>query len=120
MNKKRGNTKFNFDECKNDIFVCTRKELCHSLFCCFLFDNKLHNKNIRIENNLVTQFNIKSITIQENPTYREVESTIEKLNVTASPKYLYHGQSIHRLAQKYYGINYNKDYTSQMTPQVFK
>ena len=89
-------------------------------FVVFLFDNKLHNKTIRIENNLVTQFNIKSITIQENPTYREVESTMEKLNVSASPKYLYHGQSIHRLAHEYYEIIYNKDYTSQMTPQVLK
>jgi hypothetical protein len=118
--QKRENTKFNFDECKTDIFVCVNKGLCHSLFCYYLFNNKLHNKNIRVENNFVTQFNIKGITIQENETYKEVESTIERLNITAFPKYLYHGQSIHRLANEYYEMNYNKDYTSQMTPQILE
>ena len=32
--------------------------------------------------------------------------------------YFYHGQSIHRLAYEYYERNYDKDYTSQMTPQI--
>ena len=103
------NPRFDFNECKNDFVVCTCKELCHYLFCHFLCTNQLHNKNVRTENNIVTQFNIKHITIQEKPTYREVVSTIEKLNVTASPKYLYHGQSIHRLAHEYYERDYNKD-----------
>ena len=80
--------------------------------------NKLHNKNVRTENNTIVQFNIKNITIQENTTYKDVASTIEKLNVMESPAYLYHGQSIHRLAHEYYEQNYNKDYTSNMTPQV--
>ena len=34
------------------------------------------------------------------------------------PTYLYDGQSIHRLAHEYYENNYNKYYTSQMTPQI--
>ena len=61
------------------------------------------------------------MTFQENPTYKDVSSTIDKLNLMLTyqePKYFYHGQSIHRLAHEYYERNYNKDYTSQMTPQI--
>ena len=61
------------------------------------------------------------MTFQENPTYKDVSSTIDKLNLMLTyqePKYVHHGQSIHRLAHKYYKRQYNKDYTSQMTPQI--
>ena len=33
-------------------------------------------------------------------------------------KNIYHGQSIHRLAFEYYDRNYNKEYKSEMSPQV--
>ena len=64
-----------------DIFVCTTKDVFHALFYNLLWAGKLHNKNIRTENNKIAQFNINDITIQENPTYFEVSSTIDKLNL---------------------------------------
>ena len=61
------------------------------------------------------------MTIQENINYREVVSTIERLNSTITSdaeRYIYHGQPIHRLAHEYYERNYNKDFKSQLSPQV--
>ena len=61
------------------------------------------------------------MTIQENTDYREVASTIETLNrniVSDEDKYIHHGRSIHRLAFEYYERNYNKEYKSEMSPQI--
>ena len=112
---------FKLKECERDICVCTIKGAIHDLFYDLLRKQELHNSNIRVEDNKIVQFNIRGMTFQENPTYKDVSSTIDKLNLTLTyqePKYFYHGQSIHRLAHEYYERNYNKDYTSQMTPQI--
>ena len=108
---------FDLKECACDIFVCTIKGAVHDLFYGLLQKNTLHNLNVRTENNKIVQFNINGITIQENPTYKDVSSTIDKLNFNQEQKYVYHGQSIHRLAHEYYERNYNKDCSSQMTPR---
>ena len=84
---------------------------------------QLHNSNVCVQYNELAQFNISGMTFQENPTYRDVSSTIDKLNLMLTyqePKQLYHGQPIHRLAHEYYERNYNKDYTSQMTSKFQK
>ena len=90
---------------------------------CFIYylRNLLYNKNVRTDNARIIQFDINNITIQENTDYREVASTIETLNKNINPednKYIYHGQTIHRLAHEYYERNFNKDYVSEMSPQV--
>ena len=61
------------------------------------------------------------MTIQENTDYKEVVSTIDILNkdiVSDKDTYFYHGQSIHILAFEYYERNYNKEYKSELSPQV--
>jgi hypothetical protein len=63
----------------------------------------------RIEHG-ITQLNIGNITIQENTSYGDVASTIEHLNTNITidaDKYMYHGQTIHRLAHEYYERNHN-------------
>ena len=112
---------FDMELCKNDIFVCETPHVIHDLFYTLLKKNMLYNKNIRVNNTRITQFNIGNITIQENTDYKDVASTIEHLNTNITidaDKYLYHGQSIHRLAHDYYERNHNKNYNSQMSPQV--
>ena len=112
---------FDLKECSRDIFVCTIKGAVHTLFYNLLRKGKLHSLNVRTENNKIVQFNIGSVTIQEHATYNDVALTINTLNLMLTnqePKYMYNGQSIHRLAHEYYERNYNKDYTSQMTPQI--
>ena len=81
----------------------------------------MFNKNVRTDHSLITQFDIGEITIQENTDYKEVASTIERLNLTITSEteqYIYHGQSIHRLAYEYYERNHNKEFKSQLSPQV--
>ena len=56
---------FDLVECVRDIFVCTIKGAVHDLFYKLLQKNKLHNLNVRTENNKIVQFNIGGITIQE-------------------------------------------------------
>ena len=99
-------------------FVCTIKGAIHDLFYNLLRKQELHNSNIRVEDNKIVQFNIRGMTFQENPTYKDVSSTIDKLNLLLTyqePKYFYHGQSIHRLAHEYYERQYNKDYVTNDT-----
>ena len=96
---------FDLKECAHDIFVCTIKGAVHDLFYNLLRKGKLHNLTVRTENNKIVQFNIGSVTIQENATYKDVALTIDKLNLMLTnqePKYMYNGQSIHRLAHEYY------------------
>ena len=55
-----------------------------------------------MESSRVYQFNIGNITIQENKDYNTVAETIDTLNSELelnAEKYIYHGQSIHRLAK---------------------
>ena len=106
--------------CKNDMFVCETPHVIHDLFYT-IEKNMLYNKNVRVDNTRITQFNIGNITIQENTSYEDVASTIEHLNTNITidvDKYLYHGQSIQRLAHEYYERNNNKNYNSQISPQV--
>ena len=103
---------------KDDIFVCTTPTVVHDLFDTLLQSNKLFNKNVRTDHSRVTQFDIGNMTIQENTDYRAVESTIQKLNSDTTEEYVYHGQSIHRLAHEYYERNHNKKYQFQLSPQV--
>ena len=112
---------FNMDKCKNDIFVCTTPTVVHDLFYMLLKLNKLFNKNVRTDHTRIIQFDIGHMTIQENINYREVASTIERLNSTITSdaeRYVYHGQPLHRLAHEYYERNHNKDFKSQLSPQV--
>jgi len=103
---------------KDDIFVCTTPTVVHDLFYTLLQSNKLFNKNVRTDNSRIIQFDIGNLTIQENTDYRAVESTIKKLNSNTTEEYIYHGQSIHRLAHEYYERNHDKNYQSQLSPQV--
>ena len=55
-----------------------------------------------MESSRVYQFNIGNVTIQENKDYTAVAETMDILNSELDPnaeKYIYHGQSIHRLAK---------------------
>jgi len=81
--------------------------------------NQLHNKNVRNDNTRITQFDINNMTIQENTSYYDVNSTIQTLNTNnpATP-YIYHGQTIHRLAHEYYERNHNNDYKYEMSPPI--
>jgi len=103
---------------KSDIFVCTTPTVVHDLFYTLLKSNKLFNKNVRTDHSRITQFDIGNVTIQENTDYKAVASTIERLNSSTTEEYVYHGQSIHRLAHEYYERNHDKDYQSQLSPQV--
>ena len=103
---------------KDDIFVCTTPTVVHELFYTLLQSNKLFNKSVRTGHSRVTQFDIGNMTIQENTDYRALESTTQKLNSNTTEEYVYHGQSIHRLAHEYYERNHNKNYQSQLSPQV--
>ncbi len=88
MRYKENRQLFDLKECGRDIFVCTIKGAVHDLFYNLLRKNKLHNLNVRTENNKIVQFNIGGLTIQENPTY----PTIDKLNLMLSsqePNYIY-------------------------------
>jgi hypothetical protein len=116
---ENGDTVFNIEECENSIFVCYTPSVVHELFYLLLKMNQLHNKNVRNDNTRITQFDINNMTIQENTSYYDVASTIQTLNSNnpATP-YIYHGQTIHRLAHEYYEINYNNDYKSEMSPQI--
>ena len=92
---------FDAEQCKNDIFVCTIPTAVNELFYSLLKLNLLYNKNVRTDNAKIIQFDINNMTIQENTDYREVASTIETLNqdiILDKDKYIYHGQTIHRLA----------------------
>ena len=112
---------FDAEQCKNDVFVCTTPSVVHDLFYHLLKMNLLYNKNVRTDNTIIIQFYINNMTIQENTDYREVVSTIDILNkdiVSDKDKYFYHGQSIHRLAFEYYEQNHNKEYKSELSPQV--
>ncbi len=82
--------------------------------------NQLHNSNVRNDNTRITQFDIiqYKVTIQENASYNDVNATIQTLNSQISNTYIYHGQTIHRLAHEYYETNYNNDYKSEMSPQI--
>ena len=96
---------FDINVCKNDIFVCTTEDVVNELFHDLLQRNLLYNRNVRTDNTRIIQFDIDSITIQENIDYREVTSTIDVLNENINlecDKYIYHGQSLHRLAFEYY------------------
>ncbi len=66
--------------------------------------NQLHNSNVRNDNTRITQFDIiqYKLTIQENVSYNDVNSTIQTLNSQISNTYIYNGQTIHRLAHEYY------------------
>ena len=78
-------------------------------------------KNVRADNRRIVQFDINNMTIQENTDYRETASTIETLNkyiVLDEEGYFCHGQSILRLAFEYYERNYNKEYKSELSPQI--
>ena len=100
---------FDLKECDRDMFVCTSKGAVHYLFYNLLQRGKLYNSNVRTDDNKIVQFNIGDITIQENPTFKDVCLTIDKLNLMLThqeSKYFYHGQSIHRLAYEYYERNY--------------
>ena len=104
-----------------DMFVSTTPTVVNELFYLLLKKNLLYNKNVRTDNARIIQFDINNITIQENTDYREVVSTIETLNKNISiedDKYIYHGQTIHRLAHEYYERNFSKNYISEMSPQV--
>ena len=84
---------------------------------------KLFNKKdcVRMDDSRVHQFNIGDITIQENKDCNDVAETIDTLNSELDPtaeKYIYHGQSIHRLAKGYYDRNFDSEFLSQMSPQV--
>ena len=112
---------FDITKCANDIFVCSIPGCVNELFYCLLKKNLLYNKNVRTDNGQIIQFDINKITIQENTDYKEVATTIDTLNKDINldeDKYIYHGQSIHRLAFEYYECNFNKDYKSQMSPQI--
>ena len=83
---------FSFKECERDIFVCTIKGAIHDLFYNLLRKQELHNSNVRVEDNKIVQFNIRGMTFQENPTYKDVSSTIDKLNLMLTyqePKYFW-------------------------------
>ena len=88
------------------------------MFYTLLQSNKLFNKSVRTDNSRIIQFDIGNLTIQENTDYRAVEPTIKKLNSNTTEEYIYHGQSIHRLAHEYYERNHDKNYQSQLSPQV--
>ena len=84
---------------------------------------KLFNKKdcVRMESSRVYQFNIDNITIQENKDYNAVAETMAILNSELQPnveKFIYCGQSIHRLAKSYYDRNFDCEFVSQMSPQV--
>ena len=103
---------FDVKECERDIFACTTPTVVHDLFYKLLKLNKLFNKNVRTDHSLITQFDIGDITIQETTDYKEVASTIERLNLTIASEteqHVYHGQSIHRLAYEYYERKHNKN-----------
>ena len=61
---------FDMENCKRDVFVCTIKGAVHSLFYDLLRINKLHNENVRAENNKIVQFYIGDITTQETERIR--------------------------------------------------
>ncbi len=69
--------------------------------------NQLHTFNVRNDNTRITQFEIVQykLTIQENASYNDVNSTIQTLDSQISNTYIYNGQSIHRLAHEYYEKN---------------
>ena len=93
----------------------------HDLFYRLLRLNKLFNTNVHTDHTRIIQFDIGHMTIQEHVNYREVASTIERLHSTMTSeadRYVYHGQSIHKLAQEYYERNHNTDFNPQLSPQV--
>ena len=82
---------------------------------------KWNTLNLRNPRHYEDHLDVGAGEIQENKDYREGASTIETLNkdiVADDEKYIYHGKSIHRLAFEYYDRNYNKEYKSEMSPQV--
>ncbi len=105
---ENGDNVFNIDECENSIFVCYTPTVVHELFYLLLKMNQLHNQNVRNDNTRITQFDIHNLTIQENTSYYDVASTIQTLNTnrpednSVATPYIYHGQTIHRLAHEYY------------------
>jgi hypothetical protein len=122
-----GDTVFNIEECENSIFVCYTPSVVHELFYLLFKMNQLHHKNVRNDNTRSTQFDINTMTIQENTSYYDVASTIQTLNTHAgepvggnsvATPYVYNGQTIHRLAHEYYEGNHNNDYKSEMSPQI--
>jgi len=114
-------THFNYDECKNDLFVCVCKETVHELFYELLKRGQLHNKNIKTVDGQIVQFDIGKMTIQENVNYYRVENTITTLNKElTSDFYYYQGQSLHTLAHQVYDRKYDTNYMSQLSPQVAK
>ena len=116
-----GYNTFDLKNMKDDIFVCETPTVVHDLFYELLHHNMLYNKNARTDGIRVIQFNINNMTIQENTRYKEVIATIDVLNqniASTDEQYFYHGQSIHRLAFEYYERNYNKNYQSEMSPQI--
>ena len=88
-------------------------------FICVLTQNKLYNKNVKVEYGQVIQFNIGGITIQENINYKEVRNTITRLNQNITiDKYIYCGQPLQRIAHEYFERNFDKNYMSQMSPEI--
>ena len=82
---------FSLKECERDIFVCAIKGAIHDLFYNLSRTQELHNSNVRVEDNKIVQFNIRGMTFQEHPTYKDVSSTIDKLNLMLTyqePKYI--------------------------------
>ena len=77
---------FDLKECDRDMFVCTIKGAVHSLFHKLLQLGKLYNSNVRTDDNKIVQFNIGDITIQENPTFKDVCLTIDKLKFMLTPE----------------------------------
>ena len=102
--RENGDNVFKIEECKGAIFVCYTPTVVHELFYMLLKMNQLHNSNARNDNTRITQFDIVQykLTIQENASYNDATSTIQTLNSQISNTYIYHGQTIHRLAHEYY------------------
>ncbi len=112
-------THFDYDECKNDLFVCIYKQAVHDLFYELLKRGYLHNKNIKTVNGQIVQFDIDNMTIQENEKYYRVQDTITRLNKElTSDFYYYKGQSLQMLAHQVYERKYDTNYMSQLSPQV--
>ena len=81
----------------------------------FAQSNRMKRENTRI------QFVFKNMTIQENTTYSDAETTINKLSEQLPHTYwksFFIGQSTHRLAHEYYGSHFNPTWKSQMSPQL--
>ena len=62
------------------------------------------------------------ITIDENQHYDDIKATMETLNERIDKdelKYIYTGQNHHSLAYAYYTNNYDRNITSNSSPQVY-